>query len=80
MLNHGNIVQLKDAFRRKGRLYLVLEFVEKNLLEVLEENPNGIPGNHLKSYIYQLCKAMLYLHNMEILHRDIKPENLLISA
>ena len=27
---------------RKGRLYLVFEYVEKNLLEVLEENTVGI--------------------------------------
>src|SRR5689334_9095217 len=31
-----NIVLLKDAFRRKGKLYLVFEFLEQNLLEVLE--------------------------------------------
>lgn len=29
-------------FFRKGRLYLVFEYIEKNLLEVLEENTNGI--------------------------------------
>lgn len=27
---------------RKGRIYLVFEFVEKNLLEVLESKPNGL--------------------------------------
>lgn len=36
MLRHPNIVQLKEAFKRKGRIYLVFEYVEKNLLEVLE--------------------------------------------
>lgn len=43
MLRHPNIVSLKEAFRRKGKLYLVFEYVEKNLLEVLEENPDGLP-------------------------------------
>ena len=43
MLRHDHIVQLKEAFRRKNKLYLVFEFVEKNLLEILEENPNGLP-------------------------------------
>lgn len=42
MLKHENIVQLKEAFRRKGKLYLVFEYVEKNLLEVLEDFPSGI--------------------------------------
>lgn len=42
MLKQENIVQLKEAFRRKGKLYLVFEYVEKNLLEVLDEKPNGL--------------------------------------
>ena len=42
LLKHDNVIQLKEAFRRKGQLYLVFEYVEKNLLEVLEENPNGL--------------------------------------
>lgn len=43
MLRHPNIVCLKEAFRRKGKLYLVFEYVDKNLLEVLEDNPDGLP-------------------------------------
>lgn len=27
---------------RKGRLYLVFEYIEKNLLEIMEENTAGI--------------------------------------
>ena len=42
MLNHVNVVSLKEAFRRKGKLYLVFEYVDRNLLEVLEEFPEGV--------------------------------------
>ena len=42
MLKHENIVQLREAFRRQGKLYLVFEYVDRNLLEVLEEKPNGL--------------------------------------
>lgn len=79
LLRQENIVQLREAFRRKGRLYLVFEFVERNLLEVLEESSNGIEEAMVRSYIYQLCKAIDYCHRQEVIHRDIKPENLLIS-
>lgn len=47
MLKQENIVQLKEAFRRKGKLYLVFEYVEKNLLEVLDEKPNGLEVQHV---------------------------------
>lgn len=42
ILKHENIVELKEAFKRKGRIYLVFEYIEKNLLEVLEEKPSGL--------------------------------------
>ena len=42
LLKQKNIVELKEAFRRKGKMYLVFEYVEKNLLELLDEHPSGI--------------------------------------
>lgn len=33
---HPHIVQLREAFRRRAKLYLVFEYVPRNLLEVLE--------------------------------------------
>mmetsp|Transcript_22688 Transcript_22688/g.40836 ORF Transcript_22688/g.40836 Transcript_22688/m.40836 type:complete len:633 (+) Transcript_22688:53-1951(+) len=80
MLKQENVVQLKEAFRRKGKLYLVFEYVEQNLLEILESSPNGIEKDQLRSYIFQLCKAIDYCHRLDVIHRDIKPENLLISC
>ncbi len=35
MLRHNNIVELKEAFRKRGVVYLVFEYVQNNLLEVL---------------------------------------------
>uniref|UniRef100_A0A665VZV0 Cyclin-dependent kinase-like 5 n=1 Tax=Echeneis naucrates TaxID=173247 RepID=A0A665VZV0_ECHNA len=79
-LKQENIVELKEAFRRRGKLYLVFEYVEKNMLELLEELPNGVPTDKARSYIYQLIKAIHWCHKHDIVHRDIKPENLLISS
>ena len=42
LLKHPNIGDLKEAFKRKGRIYLVFEYVERNLLEVLEQKPEGL--------------------------------------
>ena len=42
LLKHSNVVQLKEAFKRKGRIYLVFEFIEHNLLEILEQRPSGL--------------------------------------
>ncbi|XP_032082411.1 cyclin-dependent kinase-like 5 isoform X2 [Thamnophis elegans] len=68
-LKQENIVELKEAFRRRGKLYLVFEYVEKNMLELLEEMPNGVPPEKVKSYTYQLIKAIHWCHKNDIVHR-----------
>lgn len=79
ILKNDNIVEFKQAFKQKGNLYLVFEFIDKNLLELLEQSPTGLPPQLIKNLIFQLCKAVKYLHDQNIIHRDVKPENLLID-
>ena len=78
-LKHPNIVEFQESFTHKGNLFLVFEYCEKNLLEVLEESPDGLSPKLIKSLIYQMCKAIAYMHKNNMIHRDIKPENLLID-
>lgn len=79
IMKHENIVQLKEAFRRKGKLYLVFEFVEKSMLDILEANPNGVDTETVRLLTCQLARAIEYCHRHDVIHRDIKPENLLIN-
>ena len=78
-LRQSNIVYLKEAFRRKSKLFLVFEYMEKNLLEVLEDNPRGLSPEEVRSYIFQLVRAVHFCHDHNVVHRDIKPENLLVN-
>ncbi|KTF85036.1 hypothetical protein cypCar_00042963 [Cyprinus carpio] len=68
-LKQENIVELKEAFRQRGKLYLVFEYVEKNMLELLEDMPNGAPQEKVRIYIYQLIKAIHWCHKNNIVHR-----------
>jgi cyclin-dependent kinase-like len=79
-VKHENIVGFKECFKRKGKLYIVFEYIEKNCLEILEQNVNGLEQAIVKRYIYQLCKAINYIHSLDLIHRDIKPENILITT
>lgn len=41
----------------------------QNMLELLEELPNGVPSEKVRSYIYQLIRAIHWCHKHDIVHR-----------
>jgi len=53
--------------------------MEQNLYECLVRNKNLHPQK-VKYYMFELLKAIEYIHSKGIFHRDIKPENVLISG
>lgn len=78
-LKHENIVEIKEAFARQNRLYIVFEFLDQDFLELLEANEQGLSEKEVKKYTYQLLKAVEYCHRHNIIHRDIKLENMLLD-
>ena len=35
---------------------------------------------HFKYFIWQIVRALKYMHSAELLHRDMKPSNLLLNS
>ena len=54
LVNHHNIVHLIESFRRKEKLHLVFEYLERTVLEVLEKTPNGLPPEQIRIYMFQV--------------------------
>ena len=56
-------------YARKGELY-----------RAMKTQPTGRFTEPVAArYIYQLVRALQYLHTINVIHRDIKPENLLLD-
>jgi serine/threonine protein kinase len=79
-LRQRNVVQLIDVVVEKAALFMVCEFLNKDLKELLKDYPRGLPEQDAQSYCFQVLRGLHYCHTRRILHRDIKPQNLLVSG
>jgi len=79
MLRHDNLVNLLEVFKRKKKLYLVFEYVDRTLLDDLEKNEYGLEMTMAKEYLWQILSAVEFCHSRQVIHRDVKPENILVS-
>ncbi|XP_074069669.1 cyclin-dependent kinase-like 3 isoform X1 [Macrotis lagotis] len=76
---HENLVNLIEVFRQKRKIHLVFEFIDHTVLDELQHYCHGFDSKRLRKYLFQILRAIEYLHNNNIIHRDIKPENILVS-
>lgn len=89
-IQHPGIIELKDVFfetfssssSSSQCVYLVTDLFECDLrCFVKREYANRkVPICTVRSWLFQICSALQYLHARGIMHRDLKPQNILIAA
>jgi mitogen-activated protein kinase 15 len=59
-------------------LYLVFDYMETDLHAVIRA---GILEEvHKKYIVYQILKALKFMHSGDLIHRDLKPSNILLNS
>ena len=77
---HDNIIRLLNVIRAENDLdlYLVFDYMEADLFNVIRANI--LQDIHKKFIIYQILKALKFIHSADIIHRDLKPSNVFINS
>ena len=77
---HDNIIRLLNVIKAENDLdlYLVFDYMEADLFNVIRANI--LQDIHKKFIIYQILKALKFIHSADIIHRDLKPSNIFINS
>jgi serine/threonine protein kinase len=76
---HPNIIYVHEFGQTPdNRLYIVMEFVDAPSLRKSMRKQWAEP--EIVNTIGQVCSALAFAHENDIVHRDIKPENILLTA
>ena len=83
-LKHDNVVRLRSVHVAKPerRVFLSYECCSTDLQQLIRRhhaNRDPIPEYTVKSALWQLLRALDYLHSSWVVHRDVKPENVLVD-
>jgi mitogen-activated protein kinase 1/3 len=84
LLRHPDIVEIKHIMLPPSRrefkdIYVVFELMESDLHQVIKANDDLTP-EHYQFFLYQLLRALKYIHTANVYHRDLKPKNVLANA
>lgn len=84
LLRHPDIVEIKRIMIPPSRrdfkdIYVVFELMESDLHQVIKAN-DDLTQEHHRFFLYQMLRALKYMHTANVYHRDLKPKNILANA
>ena len=78
MLNHPGIVTIFDAAEHGTDVFLVMEYLDGQTLEELIKTGSFLSLARVCDIAVQICDALEYAHQTQVIHRDIKPSNIIL--
>src|ERR1700681_277794 len=79
-LTHPNIVVVFDAGEEDGLFYITMEFVEGRSLQTLIDAHQPFALPRVLKLMEQVCSALDFAHQHNVVHRDVKPANLMLTS
>lgn len=83
-LHHNKLINLHDAFddtEVEGEICMIYEFLSGGeLFDRITSEGYIMSESEVINYIRQVCDAVRYMHEKNIIHLDIKPENIMLTT
>ncbi|XP_041038035.1 serine/threonine-protein kinase D3-like [Carcharodon carcharias] len=80
-LHHAGVVNMDAMFETLTRVFVVMEKLHGDMLEMILSSENGrLPERLTKFLSTQILEALRHLHFKNIVHCDLKPENVLLAS
>jgi mitogen-activated protein kinase 1/3 len=84
--NHENIITIQDMMPPLARhvgdfrdVYIVTDLMETDLHRIIYSK-QSLSIDHVQYFMYQILRALKYMHSANVIHRDLKPSNLLVNS
>ncbi|EGB11375.1 hypothetical protein AURANDRAFT_20863, partial [Aureococcus anophagefferens] len=82
-MDHENIVNIINILPPTDGewtdLYIVSELMETDLHRIIYSK-QALSTDHCQYFVYQILRALKYMHSANVMHRDLKPSNLLLNS
>jgi len=82
-MDHENIVNIINILPpidgEWTDLYIVSELMETDLHRIIYSK-QALSTDHCQYFVYQILRALKYMHSANVMHRDLKPSNLLLNS
>lgn len=79
-LKHPNIVTVYDLGDQDGSPYIVMEYVDGQPLDKVIREGRMMPLLDKLRILEQVCSALGYAHQHDVIHRDVKPANVIVQT
>jgi len=83
---HENIISIIDMMPPMVErvedyrdVYIVADLMETDLHRIIYSK-QALTIDHVQYFLYQILRALKYIHSANVLHRDLKPSNLLVNS
>eukprot|EP00619_Florenciella_sp_RCC1007_P019458 CAMPEP_0205939358 /NCGR_PEP_ID=MMETSP1325-20131115/49400_1 /ASSEMBLY_ACC=CAM_ASM_000708 /TAXON_ID=236786 /ORGANISM="Florenciella sp., Strain RCC1007" /LENGTH=237 /DNA_ID=CAMNT_0053309823 /DNA_START=50 /DNA_END=760 /DNA_ORIENTATION=+ len=83
--SHQGVIRVLDVMTSPPNttdfsdVYIVCPLMESDLERIISSD-QPLSEAHAQYFMYQILRALKYIHSAGIIHRDLKPGNLLVNA